>query len=471
MEMQIKRAFKVSFLLLAILVAATGCITVDKSVGDKYIPEEHYLKVALDTFMLPLGTKATDSIQTISSAYMTVGAIRTKEFGLTRFGTAGNLCPLSTAYDFGEAPELKSIYMVVPLAKTSSNSTMTRTTVYMDQSQAKITQNINVYRLNKYVDSTMLFNNSLKEGDYSPVPINTNAIVYTGGDSLRIYLNKSLGEELLTATKEELKDFGKFTKRFGGLYITADAPLGEETGGRMSMFSRTATILYMKINFKPTWDKELERKDTLLTFSFGNGYCLNTVSSSSAPALDPRQLTQIPVEGSAGINPYIDAQELKSILDNWMREKGLDGSKVVVSKATMQFPFEIPSDIEELEYNYPPYLFPVRRKYINDTSSTKYYFPFDDNGSKGNPIGIMNRSLKSYICDMTSTVQDFFSKEAPEIGSDYNIWLYPIVQETDPLYGSVSISTDQISYFNGRVNGQAAGRAPFLTVLYTVLND
>lgn len=469
--MQIKRALKVYFSLFAILAAATGCITVDKSVGDKYIPEDHYLKVAFDTLMLPLGIKATDSIQTVSSAYMTVGAIRTEEFGLVKFGTAGNLCPFSTTYNFGEAPVLESIYMLVPLAKTSENSTMTRTTVYIDRSQAKITQNINVYRLNKYVDSTMLFNNSLKEGDYSPVPINTNAVVYTGGDSLRIYLNKSLGEELLTATKEELKDFGKFTKRFGGLYITADAPLGDDAGGRMSMFNRTAAVVYMKINFKPTWDTELERKDTLLSFSFGNGYCLNTISSSSVPAQNPQQLTQIPIEGSAGINPYIDAQELKSLLDNWMREKGLNASKVVVSKATMHFPFEFPSDIEELKYNYPPYLFPIRRKYINDTSSIKYYFPFDDNGSKGNPIGAMNRSLKSYICDMTSTVQDFTSKEATEIGGEYDIWLYPIVQETDPTYGTVTISTDQVSYFNGKINGQAARRAPFLTLIYTVLND
>ena len=99
--MQIKKGFEISFLLTALLFAANSCITVDKTVGNKYIPEEHYLQVALDTFRLPLQVKSTDSIQTVSASYMTIGAIRTEEFGLAQFGTAGNICPTSTAFDFG----------------------------------------------------------------------------------------------------------------------------------------------------------------------------------------------------------------------------------------------------------------------------------------------------------------------------------------------------------------------------------
>ena len=187
--MQIKKGFEISFLLTALLFAANSCITVDKTVGNKYIPEEHYLQVALDTFRLPLQVKSTDSIQTVSASYMTIGAIRTEEFGLAQFGTAGNICPTSTAFDFGEDPRIISIYMLIPLAQTSDESTMARTSIYFDPAQANITQNFNVYRLNKYIDSTMLFNNSLKEEGYSPVPINTNAIVYSGGDSVRVYLD------------------------------------------------------------------------------------------------------------------------------------------------------------------------------------------------------------------------------------------------------------------------------------------
>ena len=161
----------------------------------------------------------------------------------------------------------------------------------------------------------------------------------------------------------------------------------------------------------------------------------------------------------------------KSIIDNWIIQKGLDPAKVVVGKATMHFPFEFPENLDEIEYKYPPYLFPTQRRNINDTTFIKYYFPFGDNGSNENPIGVMNRSLKSYICDMTATVQEFISKDASEIDDTYNIWLYPIVKETDATYGTTTISTDQVSYFNGKINGPAAERYPILTILYTVLND
>ena len=62
----------------------------------------------------------------------------------------------------------------------------------------------------------------------------------------------------------------------------------------------------------------------------------------------------------------------------------------------MHFPFEFPENLDEIEYKYPPYLFPTQRRNINDTTFIKYYFPFGDNGSNENPIGVMNRSLKSY---------------------------------------------------------------------------
>ena len=72
---------------------------------------------------------------------------------------------------------------------------------------------------------------------------------------------------------------------------------------------------------------------------------------------------------------------------------------------------------------------------------------------------------------MTATVQEFISKDASEIDDTYNIWLYPIVKETDATSGTTTISTDQVSYFNGKINGPAAERYPILTILYTVLND
>ena len=472
MAMQIKKGFKISFLFTLLVLAAQSCITTDKTVGEKYVPEDQYLKIALDSFALPLKIKSADSVQTASTAYMAIGSIRTEEFGLAKFGSAANICPSSTALDFGEDPQIVSIYMLAPLAEVSSYSTMERTSIYFDQSQSNIVQNFHVYRLNRYIDSSMLFHNSIKESDYSPVPLNMNEVVYAGGDSIKIYLDNSLGAELLTATDEELDTISRFVKRFGGLYITSDEPIGSDIGGRLNLFSRSATVIYMKYNFKPTWDENLERKDTLVSFVFGDSYCINTISlSSKGKESNNTSLKELPVEGSAGVNPYIDAQELKSIIDNWIAEMGYDPSKIVVGKATLTFPFEFPEDFSEIDNKYPPYLFPVQRRNINDTTFIKYYYPFSDNSSTDNPLGEINRSTGNYICDFTSTVQQLIANDASEIDDTYNIWLYPIVQETDATYGTKSIVIDQVSYFNGKINGPGAERYPMMTILYTVLND
>ena len=68
-------------------------------------------------------------------------------------------------------------------------------------------------------------------------------------------------------------------------------------------------------------------------------------------------------------------------------------------------------------------------------------------------------------------MQKLISKDASEIDDTYNTWLYPIVQETDATYGTTSIVIDQVSYFNGKINGPGAERYPMMTILYTVLND
>ena len=42
-------------------------------------------------------------------------------------------------------------------------------------------------------------------------------------------------------------------------------------------------------------------------------------------------------------------QSLKDTLDKWASDNGIDPAKVLISKATMVFPFEFPDNLEMME--------------------------------------------------------------------------------------------------------------------------
>ena len=135
--------------------------------------------------------------------------------------------------------------MQLTLAAASGGGSLDRTSIILDPSQAGITQNINVYRLNRTIDSTTLYANSITEQDYKPEILNINGGTYFGGDTLKVFLNNKFGEEILTASEAELDSLDLFSKKFPGLYITCDDPAGNAEGGRLNLFSGTNAYVYV----------------------------------------------------------------------------------------------------------------------------------------------------------------------------------------------------------------------------------
>lgn len=447
-----------------------SCITMDKTVGSDYIPDDHKLKMHTVSLPLPVALKQTDSVQGITSTYATLGAIRTKEFGVAEFGIAGNISPTSTTLDLGKDPVIVSTYLVLPLAGVASQGSLTRTSIILDPSQEGITQNINVHRLTKYIDSTTLYSNSITEEYYKPELLNKSAATYFGGDSIKIYLDNTLGAEILTATETELDSLELFANNFPGLYVTCDAPAAEMEGGRLNLFDATSCLIYLKYNFQPTWDENLARKDTTIALSFGYGYLLNTSKYSSADLETTEPLEELYLEGIGGIAPYVDIKELKSAISNWAAENNYDETKMLISKATLVFPFELqPEDYETASYRYPSYIFPANRKFHNDTTDIKYYYPLEDYNSTDNPLGAMNRSLMNYSCDVSDTMQEIVNKDISELDDTYSFWMYPLMYETDSYYGYTSYYINNYTYFNAKLNGPKAERHPELQLVYTIV--
>ncbi len=467
--MQFKDTLRALTLTALSCLLVFSCITMDKTVGSDYVPDDHKLKVHQVSLPLPVTLKQTDSIQGITSTYATIGAFRTKELGVAEFGVAGNIAPTSTTLDLGKDPVIVSTYLTLPLAAVSTQGSLTRSSIILDPSQEGITQNFNVYRLSKHIDTTYLFSNSITEEDYNPAPLNISAATYFGGDSIKIYLNNALGAEILKASDSDLDSLDLFSKKFPGMYVTCNAPAGEMEGGRLNLFDASSCRLYLKYNFQPTWDEGLARKDTTVGFAFGYGYLLNVSKYSSDKLETNEQLEELPIEGIGGIAPYVDVKDLKSVISGWISLNNYDPSKILIAKATLVFPFELPENLDIVPYTYPSQLFPTNRKYVNDTTKVKYYYPMEDYNSTDNPLGVMNRSLMHYSCDMSDTMQEIVNKPESELDSTYSFWLYPLMMETDSYYGTTSYYINNYSYFNAKINGPKHERHPELQLVYTIV--
>src|SRR5574344_154669 len=447
-------SFPAVFVLAA--VSVISCITVDKSLGSGNIPDDQKLKMETASFNIPVDLKMADSLQGASTSYLMVGAINTAEMGLAQFSTAANIVPYYTGTRYGQDPVIISTYIV--FVKSAS--------VTMEDNQDGITQDIFVYRLKQPLDTINVYNNSINSSSYYPTPLNNKTITYYGGDTLKIYLNNSLGKELLTATDTELDSLNLFSKRFGGLYVKSSTPPAGIIRGRLNQFSFGDTYLYLKYNFQPTWKSGMARKDTTVVMSFGYKFCLNLSSYSTANKETTVAQTVLPVEGIGGIKPYIKMDALKDQIDAWIKAKGYDRTKILLSRATITFPFSAPENIDKLTH-YPAYLFPCYRKKETDYNIT-YYYNCDDINSNGNAKGVLDRTFNYYSGDITSTIQKMITKERSELYNTYNFLLMPISSSTNS-YGTTSYSINIFDYNGGQLNGPASSNPPTLQLFYTIM--
>lgn len=455
--MQIKKYLPLALVTL-MAIMPFSCITVDKSVGDDYIPGDQDLKIKFAEFDLPLYPKNEDSLQAYSTSQGVVGIVKTENFGEIEFVSVGNITQPKLEFRFGKDPIIKSVQLVLNVSTTST----------FNDGQDGIPQNITVYRTLEQLDTTKIYCNSINEKMIDPTPLNAATSVYFGGDSIKVILQNSFGEEILKATEAELDSVDLFTKKYKALYVKCSAP-ETSIGGRLNYFTSTYSSLMLKYNFQPEWEAGLERKDTTVYFGYGNSYIV-TPSTYSKSFETNEMLEKMPVQGIAGAKPYISAKDMKSLLKSWAAENDIDLSKIIIAKASYHLPFDLPADY--VMSNYPGYLFPTYRDTVitssKGTLARKNYVLVDDIYSTGNAMGVMNRSLQEYSGDFSSYIQKIMNTSEDEITSLNDIWFGPI-SSTEDNYGNVYYNTDTQYYNFGYINGPKAERKPKLKILYTTL--
>ena len=461
---------------VAAALCCFSCISSTYNVGGNLIPTE--LKYDTYTAEFPLEDirmAFPDSLSGYSSRRITIGAIRDELFGLTTRGCAISLVPMSDTLDFGKDPQLINFHF----------SAARDTTSVADHNQDNILQNINVYELSKPMDFNDGNLNNVVE--HSSNRITKRTPVYDGTDSLSFDFSADFAKKYLTITQDDLKDLDTYTKKFPGIYIDTDEPIG--LGGRINMFSvqlgldlenYQITGDFATLSFNSEYDGE--RKDTSFYFWFCPDkmydldslindidsdterlpqYCFN-VTGHSTREMTGKAGDQIAVEGGGGLKPVISATEIKDLIENEISKYTDQPRKAIINRASIILPFEFPDDYEQM-FRFPAYLNPtVKVRYSNDYVS---YGSLTDTSSSYEDPGDLNRSLCQYAPDVTYHIQKLLELEDLSNITNYDIWLLVMAEEIERyMLSGTSSSTSNYyqqlayaSYYNSLYGGYGYG--------------
>lgn len=447
-----RNIFRSAAILTLFALFTSSCINNDKSVGSGFAPGEYQLKIETATFDIPVQMKMADSLQTIYSGAVIVGGHKDDVLGETSSFGAFEIVPSTTDNSFGDNPQVNYIKFAMAVGNK----------VVLKEADASIPQNIYIYRLRKTIDSTQAYNNSFSSSDYDPTPLNQPTI-YTGGDSVVCKLSTAFANELLSATQQERDSIEIFLKRFKGLVITTDPLPGSINGGRFNIITPESIYIMMSYKHKES-AKNIDKDSLLLYYSTSKRGHVNTFKHSSKNLESTNPQNDIYIEGLAGIKPYIDFAQVKTIMQNWATANSVNLSRVIISRAELRFPFDYPGDYKGFSV-YPNQVFLAKRE-LNTTSKNILYQPLVDVNYSGSG-GTIDKSNLVYSLNITSFLQSIIKGTAD--AASMKTWLLPLSSQINYYTGAVSYFVDNGTYFKGKLNGNAKVRKPQLVLTYAVL--
>lgn len=442
----------------AATICCFSCVEMNYHVGEILLPLNQQFDIFTEEFDIEeMDVCMTDSLSAYSDLRFTIGAVRDDTFGLSTRSTVITLVPINDTLDFGTNPEFKQFHFTA----------VKDTTSYTDNSQANIIQNINVYELSKPIDKKKdCFAGS--KVSHSDKRVTKGRPVYNGKDSLSFDFSEEFGKKYMSILQSDLSgDLDSYLKKFPGIYITTDEPVGN--GGRINMFDVELSFNknyysldgnFAELKFKSSYDGE--RKDTSFVFYFCpskfekvdsllakeaslNQFAYN-VSTYESGNLAGKAGDVMLVEGGSGLKPRVKAEYLYKKLNEVISKHG-DPSKATISKATIELPFIFPDNYEDM-VKYPSVLSPTVR-IVTDTTVT--YANLTDFSIKDENQGDINRSTCKYTPDITHHAQEIIGKKSDfNKFSNYDIWFlamaYEITTTTTEGNSDMSDLYQQLAY-------------------------
>ena len=323
--------------LLAAIVLATAllsCTNVNELIGSDFIATNQKYDFYTAEFDLDeVWMKPVDSLSAYSSRRINFGAIRDDTYGLFKRGCALSLVPVLDTVDFGSNPIFKRFRF-----QAGSDSVSVS-----DANQARILQNVNVYALTEPLDPDVYF--ARTEVKYGTDRITKGVPVVNGSDSLVFEFTEDFGKRYLDITQDDLSDMKKFSKKFPGIFITTDDPVGN--GGRFNMFdmnilevvqASSSAYVARTDNYAILYYSGIyngERRDSSLMFYFSplqfqdldslvsvtavpDQFVFN-VDYHESDKLSGKAADKIYVEGGSGLKPMIPADQMRRLINSDIR--------------------------------------------------------------------------------------------------------------------------------------------------------
>lgn len=461
------------------MLCLSSCISVNDKLGSDYLASNQQYDLHVAEFPIEdIEMDTPDDLSGFNYYHFTVGAVREDMFGLTTRSSAFTLVPVSDTLDFGKAGTqvFRQFHFSAPKAGTS----------YVEDSQERIVQNVNVYELSEALD----LDKAYPEVHYRPERITKGIPLYNGGDSLSFDFSREFAEKYMTIKDADLDTITSYTKRFPGIYITMDEPVGN--GGRINMFSLPVNVSNYTINgaiASLKFSAEYEGKgvrDTTFYFYLGpvDLFDMTNVSTTSTAeypqiALDVATHESVTrrgekagdsfyFEGGRGLKPVIKAKSLREKLREVIGKYG-NPEEAIISKASIVLPFDFPDDYEDMVF-YPTNLNATCRirteKDENDADSkeTVRFAGLADANVSAENQGDINRSLCVYSPDITHHAQEMIRLKDDAIGriNNYDIWFFAVAEEevsssssssSDSEYSDYLRQLAYASYYNNMYNG------------------
>ena len=443
-----------TLILATSLFLMASCITVDKTAGEGLVPSDQIFKISIKEFDLPVQMKSSDSLQTMSSGALVIGANKDRDLGLTTSYGAFRMYPQKDTNSFGRDPKINYLRMYIQFAGK----------IVLDEADNNIPQNIYIHRLLTDLDTLKPYNNSLSDADYDPAPLNTGGNVFFGGDTLNIELPTYFARELLSATSEEMDSLKLFVKRFKGFVIKTDPLPGSLEGGRFNIITPTTISMVLSYNHL---DDKIHKKDSLnYYFATDNDLSLNIIKHTSSGLDTKTPGEKIFIEGLAGVKPFIDMSQVKQMVMAWAGTVNAPLDKIVISKAEIILPFEYPKDYKVL-FQFPTQLFLATRSSLKESDSRKYY-QLQNEINVSDDKGSINKSLLTYNLNITSYFQSLLKGKYTK-SSDLNTYILPVASSSNSMTGEINYFIDNTVYYKGTLNGNSAVRKPKLKIVYAII--
>lgn len=446
--------------LIAISAAIlTSCIENDRQLGNSIIPEDQIVTVHTKSFDIDVKNRLSDSVQSVSYSHILVGDLHHPVFGTVRSGGASYIMPYTESKSLGVGPKLIKAYLTLNVSSTYCTN----------DSQEGIHQRLRIYELLEPIDSTMSTCESLTPDKFSEETITGNTPIIYGKGSVKIPLKDSFAEKLLATTDEEFEDMDLFLKRINGFYITSDPiPDNGREGGRLNFLNLGSSKITVEYTMNDP-EQKIENADTTITFAFGYSYAFNFFAPGSKALENENPTDKLYIESLNGIKPHIKAETLKQMLDKWvMEDEELHNSSIILSRAELVFPFEMPEDYTRIEKEFPQMIYAFRNNRTGNGNDTtvQYYTPLEEIYHHYN-IGGINRSLKQYSMDITDYIQDLLLTD--DIDSQPDLWIAPMYSRSNP-YGNSYYYFDNRAYSRAILNGPTAERKPTLKLTFGTMS-